>query len=110
MVVNFNRNITCVLATAGWLGLFLSAAAPDPSNGERLARRWCSACHVVAADQRTASADVPPFATIAQLPGFSPEKLAFFLLEPHPKMPSMALTRREATDIADYIATLRPAQ
>jgi mono/diheme cytochrome c family protein len=110
MVVNPNRNITCVLAIAGWFGLLLSAAAADPGNGERLAKRWCSACHVVAADQQTASADVPPFSTIAQRPGFSPEKLAFFLLEPHPKMPSMALTRREATDIADYIATLRPGK
>jgi hypothetical protein len=40
------------------------------------------------------------------MPGFSVEKLAFFLLEPHPKMPSMALTRREASDIAEYIAKL----
>jgi hypothetical protein len=37
-------------------------------------------------------ADVPPFATIAPA-GFSLEKLAFFLLEPHPNMPNMALTR-----------------
>jgi hypothetical protein len=29
----------------------------------------------------------------------------FFLLEPHPKMPSMSLTRNEANDIAAYIGT-----
>ena len=27
-----------------------------------------------------------------------------FLLEPHPKMPSMSLSRREAADLAEYIA------
>jgi mono/diheme cytochrome c family protein len=110
MALTLNGNILYVLTVAGWVSVVLNAAAADPANGERLVRRWCSACHVVAADQQTAIADVPPFSTIAQRPGFSPEKLAFFLLEPHPKMPSMALTRREATDIADYIATLRPGK
>ena len=31
---------------------------------------------------------------------------AFFLLEPHPKMPNMQLSRSEAADLAAYIATL----
>jgi mono/diheme cytochrome c family protein len=110
MVVNPNAIITGMVSIAASLSLLLNAAVADPTNGERLAKRWCSACHVVAADQSRASADVPPFATIAQDPGFSSAKLAFFLLDPHPKMPSMALTRREATDIADYIATFRHAQ
>jgi mono/diheme cytochrome c family protein len=92
------------------LGLLVTCASADPKNGERLAQRWCAACHLVAADQRQASADVPPFATIARRPGFNVEKLANFLLEPHPKMPPMALSRREATDIAEYIAGLAPAQ
>jgi hypothetical protein len=53
----------------------------------------------VVADQRQASADVPPFSVLARMPNFSPEKVAFFLLEPHPKMPNLALSRREADDI-----------
>jgi hypothetical protein len=32
--------------------------------------------------------------------------LAFFLLDPHPKMPDMALTRAEAADLAAYISSL----
>ena len=80
--------------------------AADADNGKRLAQRWCASCHVVAPDQKTANADAPPFATIAKTAGFSADKLAFFLLEPHPKMPSMALTRNEANDIAAYIGTL----
>jgi mono/diheme cytochrome c family protein len=82
----------------------LHCAAAD--NGERLAQRWCASCHVVASNQREANADVPPFEIIAMTFGFDSKKLVFFLLEPHPKMPSMALTRREADDIAAYIGML----
>ncbi len=38
---------------------------------------------------------------------FNAEKLAFFLLDPHPKMPNFPLSRNEAGDIAAFIATLR---
>jgi len=79
------------------------ALAADAANGERLARQWCATCHVVSVDQQQASADAPPFATIGRSAGFNAEKLALFLLEPHPKMPNMALTRREAADLAEYI-------
>jgi mono/diheme cytochrome c family protein len=83
-----------------------SALAADADNGERLAQRWCSSCHVVAANQQAANADAPPFGTIAKTFRFSAEKLSFFLLDPHPKMPNMALTRNEANDLAAYIGRL----
>ena len=83
------------------------AFAADPDNGERLARRWCAACHVVASNQRGPTGEAPPFATIAAKPDFDAARLAFFLLEPHPKMPNMQLSRTEAADLAAYIATLR---
>lgn len=105
MATRFVRIATGIAATAT-LCLLGGVAAADPENGERLARRWCSACHVVALDQHQASADVPAFATIARAPDFTAGKLALFLLEPHPKMPNMALSRREATDLAEYIAKL----
>jgi mono/diheme cytochrome c family protein len=80
--------------------------AADPRHGEELARRWCAPCHVVASDQREASSDAPPFSTIARNPGFNADRLAFSLLDPHPKMPNMSLTRTEAADLAAYIASL----
>jgi mono/diheme cytochrome c family protein len=94
-----------------WLALLAATGgspgwAADPRHGEELARRWCAACHVVASDQREASSDAPPFSTIARNPGFSADRLAFFLLDPHPRMPNMSLTRMEATDLAAYIASL----
>ena len=83
------------------------ALAADVSNGERLAERWCAACHVVTLDQRQANADAPPFEEIAKRPNSSESGLMTFLLDPHAKMPNMNLTRIEAGDIAAYIRKLR---
>ena len=79
--------------------------AADVANGERLAGRWCAACHIVAANQKSGNAQVPPFSAIAKMPGFDAGRLALFLLAPHPKMPDMSLTRGEAADLAAYIMT-----
>ena len=91
-------------AAAIALSLLANGARADAETGERLARMWCASCHVVAPDQQRANADAPPFATIGKQPDFNAGKLALFLLEPHPKMPSMSLSRREAADLAEYIA------
>jgi mono/diheme cytochrome c family protein len=81
--------------------------AADAANGSRLAHRWCEACHVVAPTQSRSSVDAaPPFPTIAARPDFDTAKLALFLLDPHPKMPDMSLTRAEAADLAAYIGSL----
>jgi mono/diheme cytochrome c family protein len=86
---------------------FGSAFAADAIRGEQLARRWCMACHVVAADQRQANADAPSFTAIARRPEFNARRLAFLLLSPHPVMPELALRRSEAEDIVAYIGKLR---
>jgi mono/diheme cytochrome c family protein len=78
---------------------------PDARNGERLAVQWCAGCHVVTPAQQQATAAVPTFAEIARRPGFNAAQLALFLLNPHPVMPTMALTRKEAADLAAYIGT-----
>jgi mono/diheme cytochrome c family protein len=83
------------------------ALAADADNGLRLAQRWCASCHIVSSAQSKGGDSVPSFASVAQRLDFSVEKLAFFLLNPHPIMPDMSLTRNEAQDIAAYIARLR---
>jgi mono/diheme cytochrome c family protein len=95
-----------LLVTVSSLGAS-PALAVDPDHGADLARRWCASCHVVTNSQTQASADVPSFASVARRPDFSPEKLALFLLDPHPKMPNFPLSRTEAADIAAYIGSLR---
>ena len=97
-----------LLVVAGMVGLILSPAeAADANHGAELAKRWCASCHVVDGGQKQASADAPPFPAIANRSDFSAEKLAFFLLDPHPKMPNFPLSRNEAGDIAAYIGSLR---
>jgi mono/diheme cytochrome c family protein len=103
------RQILALVAGMALGAIFDAAAAlaADADHGRDLARRWCAACHIVDAEQKQASADVPPFATVANRQDFSTEKITSFLLEPHPKMPNYPLSRNEAADIAAYIATLR---
>jgi mono/diheme cytochrome c family protein len=84
----------------------LPAHAADATHGRALAQRWCAACHIVSAGQKEANADAPPFATIARS-NFSAEALAYFLLDPHPKMPALPLSRAAADDIAAYIGSLK---
>ncbi|HEY0330750.1 MAG TPA: c-type cytochrome [Rhodopseudomonas sp.] len=78
--------------------------AADADNGRTLAERWCVGCHVVSSAQSKGTDIAPSFASIAERSNFNEEKLAFFLLEPHPKMPSMALSRDEAKNLSAFIA------
>ena len=96
------------LVFAGSLATASSVFAADPDNGRRLAHRWCEACHVVTPTQsRPATDQAPPFATIAKTTDFDAAKIALFLLDPHPKMPDMGLSRSDAADLASYISTLK---
>jgi hypothetical protein len=93
MFSKLRRVIACLGSTTILWYSPLETALADVANGGRLAQQWCASCHVIASDQKQASADVPAFSTIARMSGFSRDKLAFFLLDPHPKMPNMSLTR-----------------
>ena len=97
---------------AAWGMLFAVALlakptfAADADNGRRLAFRWCQPCHVVASTQTRPTGEATPFDEIARRPNFDAARLALFLLDPHPKMPDMSLTRNEAADLAAYIGSL----
>ena len=94
-----------LLLLAAAMTLPQATLAADTANGEKLAKRWCAACHVVATDQKSGSTQVAPFSAIAKVPGFDAAKLALFLLTPHPKMPDMNLSRAEAADLAAFIVS-----
>jgi mono/diheme cytochrome c family protein len=96
-----------VLALGVWASITSAAAMPaEPARGKKLARHWCASCHVVANDQKSGADSAPPFATIARKPGFDGGKIAQFLMDPHPKMPDMQLSRDETKDLGAYIASL----
>jgi len=96
-----SRRVAAAMAALAALTMTADAFAAD--HGETLAKRWCAACHIVAPDQRHGQDNVPPFATIAKIPGFNADLIARFLMNPHPKMPDMQLSRDEADDLAAYI-------
>ncbi len=83
------------------------ASAGEAQKGGVIARRWCASCHVVSRDQTSANADAPSFFDIAQR-RTDKKKIANFLVDPHPPMPDMHLSRREIDDIVSYIRSLDP--
>jgi cytochrome c2 len=97
---SFACSITLVLLACTAKATF----AADADNGSTLAQRWCASCHVVSSAQKNGTDVAPSFASIAQRGNFNAEKLAYFLLDPHPKMPDLSLSRDAAADIAAYIA------
>jgi len=99
------RTLSGLVLLAVAAALSQPAFAADVANGEKLAKRWCAACHVVAADQKNGNTQVAPFSAIAKRPNFDAAMLALYLLTPHPKMPDMNLTRNEAADLAAYIVS-----
>jgi hypothetical protein len=58
-------------------------------------------------DPKSTTDQPPPFASIAGMPDFNANRLAFLLLRPHPSMPNLTLSRAEVSDLADYIKTLK---
>jgi mono/diheme cytochrome c family protein len=94
----------CGLLSTVAAALPATAFAADANHGGELAQRWCAACHVVSADQKSGNTQAPPFSAVAKTPRFDVNRLAYFLLEPHPKMPDMGLSRNDAADLAAYIA------
>ena len=99
------RIISGMLLLVAVAALPQAAIAADAANGEKLAKRWCAACHVVATDQKSGNTQVAPFSAIAKMPDFNTATLALYLLLPHPKMPDMSLSRAEAADLAAFIVT-----
>ena len=98
-----HRIAAALLSSLAVVTLAQVASAADAANGERLARRWCASCHVVATDQRQGNTQASPFSAMAKIPGLDAAKIALFLLAPHPPMPDMSLSRDEAADLAAYI-------
>ena len=99
------KNVSRAISIAAFAVATAPALAADAENGLKISRQWCAACHVVAADQTSASVDVPTFADIARRKT-EKKPLAAFLAEPHGKMPNMSLSRAEIDDIVAYIRSL----
>ncbi len=89
------------------LGLAAAPAfAADVASGQRIAERWCAACHMISPGQSQSSPDAPTFAGVAGK--YESKDLRLFLTTPYPRMPNMTLSQPEIADLVAYIRTLGP--
>lgn len=95
-----------VAAAIAALAMAGAAQASDVREGRIIAERWCATCHLVSPEQESAMDGVPSFAQIAEREELDPQALAYYLMQPHPPMPDMALTRREIDKLVAYIESL----
>jgi len=81
----------------------------DVAAGKALAVQTCSACHLVGASQQAPDRSVraPAFRDVANMPATTTRSLYVFLHTPHPSMPNLILSQKEADDVISYIMSLR---
>ena len=91
------------IAISAVISIFVvTSAGADATNGERLAQHWCSPCH--GATGKNGSA--PALTVIAHNGEFTREKVAVSILLFHSTVLQATMTRNEASDLAEYVASL----
>jgi mono/diheme cytochrome c family protein len=97
--------VFAICCSSLYLVVVPGAHAADAETGKRLAQLRCVACHIVDRSQGNEVADAAPFVVIGRKYEFNSDSLVFALMGPHAKM-NFSLAKREADDVAAYIATL----
>jgi mono/diheme cytochrome c family protein len=89
-------------------GSAAAQAPPMASEGLRVARQWCAACHAVSRDMPPPAGDaVPGFPAVAAMPSTTETGLRVFLQTPHANMPNFQLSRAETDAVVAYLLSLR---
>lgn len=77
-------------------------------QGHELAKLWCQQCHLVDPEGTGfAQGGAPTFAEVASRPGQTRDNIKLWLVEPHPPMPDLNLSRDEIENLTSYILSLR---
>jgi mono/diheme cytochrome c family protein len=99
--------ITISAIAAAWM-LCTSAAwaAASPEAGHRLAQQWCSSCHQVDATD-TIRDFVPSFPSLANRPDRSLSWVRLWLMDPHPPMVGLNLSRAQIDNVIAYLQSLQ---
>ena len=97
-----------LIAAGVVLGFALPAAAATPGNadaGRQLVLRSCTSCH--ATDTTKAASDAaPPLSFVARDNKQNPAWIRGWLMDPHPPMPGIMLSRQQIDDIIAYLNSL----
>jgi mono/diheme cytochrome c family protein len=84
----------------------VALAAATPEAGKALARQWCSSCHQVAPGDPIRDF-VPSFVSLANRPDRSLGWVRLWLMDPHPPMVGLNLSRTEIDDVVAYLHSLQ---
>jgi cytochrome c len=105
-----NLNVSRVLGVMALMPILPAVAnaqaAGDPEAGLRVARQWCTGCHIVESGGRGSDSG-PPFHEVANRPDRTPATMRAWLTDPHPPMPNLNLTNKEINDVIAYLESLK---
>ena len=95
------------------LTAFLTSAIPamaadlagNADAGRQLVTRSCTSCHAMNAST-TAADTAPPLSYIAKDNKQRPAWIRGWLMDPHPPMPGIMLSRQQVNDIIAYLNSL----
>ncbi len=84
-----------------------SAALPpgNPESGRQLVLSSCTSCHAPMG-ATSASDQAPPLSFLAHDNKADPRWVRAWLMDPHPPMPGIMLSRQQVADVTAYLATL----
>jgi cytochrome c len=101
----FIRNFTLAAAFLTLAIPAIAAPAGNAEEGRQLVTRSCSSCHALGAS--TVAADsAPPLSFIAKDNKERPAWIRGWLMDPHPPMPGIMLSRKQIDDIIAYLNAL----
>lgn len=101
-IKHFAVTLALTMAAAG------SAFADAPGNvqeGRKLVMNSCTSCHSTSASP-TATDTVPPLSFLAKDNKNNPSWVRGWLMNPHPPMPGIMLSRQQIADVIAYLNTL----
>ena len=107
------RAVAAALAVTAGVGPALAEEdptkkVPSAEDGKVLAGKLCGGCHLTGTERNGAApVGPPPFVSIANRAGQTAERIEGALIQPHPPMPDMQLTKEEMRDIIAYLDTMR---
>jgi mono/diheme cytochrome c family protein len=83
----------------------IAATAGNADDGRQLVTRSCSSCHATGATS-TAVDGAPPLSFIAKDIKERPAWIRGWLMDPHPPMPGIMLSRKQIDDVIAYLNSL----
>lgn len=89
-------------------GAATAAEPPDAGRGLALAKKWCASCHLVHTGQKGPVTDAAPtFQSIVANRKATLARIRGILNNPHSKMPTNVLSRRDVDDLVEYFRKRR---